>query len=137
MTVEELLIRDEGLVLHAYEDSLGYQTIGVGRLIDRRRGGGITKDEALYLLRNDIARVERDLDDKLPWWRSLDGARQQVLACMCFQLGIGGLLEFVRTLQAVREGRFVAAASFMLESRWAAQTPGRAREMARLMREGA
>ena len=31
------LERDEGRVRHAYQDHLGYWTIGVGRLIDARR----------------------------------------------------------------------------------------------------
>lgn len=34
------LRRDEGEKLYAYQDTLGYWTIGIGRLIDRRRGGG-------------------------------------------------------------------------------------------------
>ena len=36
------LRRDEGCVLHAYPDHLGFLTLGIGRLIDRRKGGGIT-----------------------------------------------------------------------------------------------
>jgi hypothetical protein len=55
------LRRDEGEVLHAYSDHLGFTTIGVGRLIDKRRGGGITKEESKYLLENDIDRKLRDL----------------------------------------------------------------------------
>ena len=46
--------KDEGIVLHVYDDSLGYSTIGYGRLVDRRKGGGISEDEALYLLKNDV-----------------------------------------------------------------------------------
>ena len=38
-TVEQLR-RNEGEVLHAYQDHLGFWTIGVGRLIDKRKGGG-------------------------------------------------------------------------------------------------
>ena len=42
----EQLKRHEGLRLHAYADSLGYTTIGYGRMIDKRKGGGITEREA-------------------------------------------------------------------------------------------
>jgi len=36
--LEQQLRRDEGEVLHEYKDSLGYSTIGIGRLIDKRKG---------------------------------------------------------------------------------------------------
>lgn len=39
MTLASLLTSDEGRVPHAYQDHLGYWTIGVGHLIDRRKGG--------------------------------------------------------------------------------------------------
>ena len=41
----------EGVVLQAYECSAGYTSIGIGRNLDTR---GITEDEAMYLLNNDI-----------------------------------------------------------------------------------
>jgi lysozyme len=37
MTLAEMLTRDEGRVRHAYQDHLGFWTIGVGRLIDQRK----------------------------------------------------------------------------------------------------
>ena len=64
------LERDEGRVLHAYQDSRGFWTIGIGRLIDKRKGGGISNEEADLLKRNDIARFKRDLDRVAPWWRT-------------------------------------------------------------------
>ncbi len=45
-SITQQLRRDEGEVLHAYQDSLGYWTIGIGVLIDKRKGGGITKAES-------------------------------------------------------------------------------------------
>jgi lysozyme len=44
--IAEQLRRDEGEVLHAYQDKYGYWTIGVGRLIDARKGGGISVEES-------------------------------------------------------------------------------------------
>ena len=55
MNLKEQLKRDEGVVAHAYEDTLGFLTIGVGHLIDGRRGGGLSPDEIDYILTNDIA----------------------------------------------------------------------------------
>lgn len=134
--IEDDLIRDEGLVRHAYQDSLGFWTIGVGRLIDKRKGGRLTEEECRYLLRNDIAEKEADLDRELSWWRTLSPNRQRALLNMCFNLGIRGLLGFKNTLAAIREGRFEDAARGMLKSRWAKQVGARATRLAELMRAG-
>lgn len=128
------LVRDEGEVLHAYQDHLGFWTIGVGRLIDKRRGGGVTHEEAMYLLRNDVAKVAAELDSKLPWWRSLSEPRQRVLLNMGFNLGVAGLLKFKNTLAAIERGDYEAAARGMLASLWARQIGARAQRLADLMR---
>jgi lysozyme len=49
---------DEGVKEYAYTDSEGYLTIGVGRLIDRTKGGKLSEDEIDYLLDNDIDKVQ-------------------------------------------------------------------------------
>jgi lysozyme len=130
------LIRDEGFKRHAYQDHLGYWTIGVGRLIDARRGGGLSDEEIRYLLKNDIARIEKDLDEKLPWWRELSERRQRALANLAFQLGTGGLLEFSNMLDALEDGDHAKAAEEALDSKWAVQTPQRAQRIATMIREG-
>lgn len=130
------LRRDEGVVRHAYQDSLGYWTIGVGRLIDRRRSGGLSEDEIDLLLANDVARVEAGLDARAPWWRGLDPVRRRVLANMAFNLGVEGLLGFRNTLRAVREARWDDAADGMLRSKWAGQVGARATRLAAMMRDG-
>jgi len=131
-----LLRGDEGEVLHAYVDHLGYTTIGVGRLIDQRKGGGISKEESAYLLSNDIRNKVAELDRRLSWWRQLDEARQGVLLSMAFQMGVDGLLTFKNTLGMVRAGDYAGAARGMLNSLWARQTPERAARMAEQMRTG-
>lgn len=127
---------EEGEVLSEYKDHLGYSTIGVGRLIDKRKGGGITKEESAYLLGNDIEKVIDQLNKRLSWWTKLDDARKGVLVNMAFQMGIDGLLGFKNTLALVQAGRYTEAASGMLGSLWAKQTPERAKRMATQMRTG-
>ena len=128
------ITRHEGEVLHAYPDHLGFDTIGVGRLIDKRKGGGITHDEAQYLLNNDINTRVESLQAKLPWFEGLSEVRKAVLLNMSFQLGIAGLMGFGRTLEMVKMGDYVNAADNMLKSKWAQQTPARANELANQMR---
>lgn len=130
------LRRDEGEVLHAYDDHLGFATIGVGRLIDKRRGGGISPEESAYLLSNDVRRVDQALRSALPWFATLDEVRQAALINMGFQLGVAGLLEFKQTLACVRDGRYAEAETQAMRSKWATQTPARARRVTRQLASG-
>lgn len=130
------LRRHEGEILSAYQDHLGFWTIGVGRLIDKRKGGGISKEESEMLLRNDIDEVMFELNNRLPWFNRLNDARKAVLMNMAFQLGITGLMGFSKTLSLIEAGDYTQAADQMMRSKWASQTPKRASEMAEQMRSG-
>jgi lysozyme len=128
---------DEGVKAQAYQDHLGFWTIGVGRLIDARKpGSGLRTHEIDYLLRNDIDDRIEALTRRLPWFQNLDTARQGVLLNMSFQLGVDGLLGFKNTLAMVERGEYASAARNMLLSKWADQTPDRAKRMAEQMRSG-
>jgi lysozyme len=128
--------RHEGCVLHAYQDHLGFWTIGYGRLIDERRGGGISQAEAEQLLSNDITRVIGSLEQKAPSLHTLPEPVQHALVNMAYQMGVDGLMQFTRMWQALDQGDFARAADEALDSRWAEQTPGRAKEVAGMIRNG-
>jgi lysozyme len=134
--LKQQLIRDEGVVNHAYADSLGFLTIGVGRLIDKRRGGGLSPEEVEFLLTNDITVMSAAVLKTLPWSSKLSEPRLAVLINMAFQLGIGGLLEFKRTLGSIEDGQYSEASMEMLDSLWAQQTPERAKRLAKQMLTG-
>ncbi len=136
MDLEQLLIKEEGFLPHAYQDHLGYWTIGYGKLIDERKGGGITKEEALYLLRNEIKTKTTELEHAIPWLSGLDATRRTVLIAMAFQMGVQGVLGFKNTLAAIQAGDFEKAARGIRGSKWAQQTPGRAERMARAIETG-
>lgn len=143
------LRRDEGEKLVVYKDTMGLWTIGVGHLIDPKRGanpapfgidlrngGTITSDQSAELLAGDIAAKAAELDKALPWWRKLSDARQRVLLNMAFNLGVAGLLGFTNTLRLVQGGAFSAASRAMLQSAWAGQVKGRATRLAAMMEAG-
>lgn len=126
---------EEGRVAHAYRDHLGYLTIGVGRLIDSRRGGALREAEIDLLLANDLAACAAAMRGWPAWDRVADDpVRATALLSMCFQLGARGLAGFGDTLARVAAGRFDDAADAMLDSLWAAQTPARAMRVAFMMR---
>lgn len=131
------LIADENEILHAYQDHLGFWTIGVGILIDERKGGGITQDESRYLLRNRVRRKQAECESRFEWWNAIDSVRQQVIICMAFQLGTNGVANFKRMCAALRIRDYITASIEMLDSSWAkTQTPARAKRMAQIMRSG-
>jgi lysozyme len=147
------LARDEGLRLQVYRCTSDKLTIGIGRNLDDvgiHKGetavlgitkescikNGITKHEALVLFSNDVANCCRDLDRRLPWWRTLTDARQRVLVNMCFNMGIARLAKFVNTLAMIEAGKYDAAAKGMLNSLWAKQVGARARRLATMMERG-
>lgn len=136
MNLAQQLEREEDRKRSAYQDHLGFWTIGVGRLIDARKGGGLTDEEIDYLLANDIKTKTSEVAKALPWMSTLNAARQGVLIGMAFQLGTDGLLAFKNTLAKIQAGDYAAAADNMLLSKWATQTPERAKRMAKQMETG-
>lgn len=136
MDLKSQLLREEGAESCAYQDSLGYWTIGVGRLIDARKGGGLSNEEIDMLLDNDIKRNYEAVFESVAVDGETNDARQAVLIGMAFQMGLKGLLQFKRTLGSVEDGQFAEAAEEILESKWAQQTPKRAYRMAKQMETG-
>jgi len=135
MTLKDLLIKHEGEILHAYLDSEGYLTIGVGHLIDKRRGGGIPHDIAILLLDMDIATHTAEAR-QFPWFDTLDPVRQDVVINMIFNLGVNGFKGFKKMILALEFGDYQEAAAQMLDSKWANQVGNRAVELAEMMRTG-
>ena len=152
MNLRQQLSRDEGRVLHAYKDSLGYWTVGVGHLIDPSKGATppidmtrpdgpdvisirctITDEVCDRLLDDDIANKTQRLTAQLPWLAILDDARRGVLLNMAFNLGVSGVLAFKDTLHLIQIGQYHAASLAMLKSKWATQVGSRANRLARQM----
>lgn len=134
--ITKQLRRDEGVVEYAYQDHLGWWTIGVGRLIDKRKGGRLTDDEIDYLLANDIAEKERELEARVSFYKRLDEARKGVLLNMAFNLGVQGLLGFRNTLKLIETGKYEEASKEMLKSKWARQVGDRAVRLSKQMLTG-
>ena len=137
------LIAEEGLRLEPYQDHLKFWTIGVGHLIDSRKGGTlpnwirsfpIATADAEKMLKEDLADVEWIIKTQIKHWDEYSKVRQAILLSMAFQMGVSGLLKFKNMLTALENGHFKVAAAHMLDSRWAKQTPGRAARLANAMR---
>jgi lysozyme len=130
MKLRETLERHEGRRSKPYIDPSGHVSIGVGRNLT---DVGLRDDEIDRLLTNDIIKASIDVATKLPWSVQLDQDCRDVLINMCFNMGIGKLLEFRNFLDALRVGAYPEAAKYMLNSVWAGQVGGRARELSAII----
>src|SRR5210317_774405 len=148
------LVAHEGLRLQVYQDTLGIDTIGIGRnledrgiskeeldwmdypSIDHVYEWGITEADAVYLAQNDVQIVEDELLNAHSCLDRLDSVRQLVLIDMAFNMGVPRLCLFKKMWAAIHVADFVTAAKEMLDSRWANQVKGRATKLANAMHNG-
>jgi len=135
------LIRDEGRKPYAYPDSLGYLTIGVGHLIDEKKGGRLPDSIIDALLEYDIREATGLLFQYQPWTAQLDPVRQAVLINMVFNMGQepfdhDGFKDWPNFLAQVQRGDYEQAATNMLSTPWAQQVGMRAQRLAAQMRTG-
>ena len=129
---ERLLQQHEGFRDRPYRCTAGKLTIGYGRNLD---DVGISREEAAYLLRQDIFRAIGDLRLE-PYWLDLTEVRQAVLIDMCVNLGWPRLSRFERMRKALTEGDYGRAADEMVGSKWFLQVGARGRTLERMMRTG-
>lgn len=134
--LEELLEKHEGYRQFEYKDSLGFSTIGIGRCIQIGHGPGLSHDESIYLLRNDIYSAQSQLSPYL-WYTCQDDVRKCALIELCFNLGIGGLLEFKHALAYMGAKDYLNAAKAFLDSKWALEVGERAKDISYRIEFGA
>lgn len=127
------LIVDEDLRQKPYLDTVGKLTVGVGRNLDDK---GLSREECLYLLDNDIEDAEQDARTLFPSFERLSDARKAVVCNMAFNLGRDRLARFLRFREAVQGQDWERAAAEMLDSTWARQVGNRAVRLADQMRVG-
>ncbi|MBQ9090212.1 MAG: glycoside hydrolase family protein [Alphaproteobacteria bacterium] len=127
------LCRHEGIMLKPYRCSSGRLTIGIGRNLEDT---GLSKSEALFLLENDLRRVELECSHAFSWFDALDDVRKRVLIEMAFNMGITGLMTFRHMLKAIQKKDYVNASKEMINSLWAKQVKTRAYRLAHIMETG-
>lgn len=132
---------NEGCRLVAYEDTLGYWTIGRGHKLGKGPGfEGMTwtqtQCDAQYSA--DYALAEEGAEDDLgETWQALDEIRRAVLIDMSFNLGENGLAQFHRMLDSIIQKDWQTASAELLASEYARQVPNRAKRNAEILATGA
>jgi len=134
-TIEEMLIRHEGLRFTPYRCTAEKLTIGVGRNLDDK---GISKDEAMLMFYNDLEECERDLSNKVFKGRFFEfpGPVQGVLINMRFQHGPGGFRRYRKMIAAFKHFDYEKAILEMIDSNWYRDkfTQDRAKELIEIVR---
>lgn len=138
--MEAQLVLHEGLKLHMYLDTEGYDTLGVGynvsargldafaSIIDRdlrwKKGDYgtslITRAEALAVCRADILRVEAATRLHFSIYDQLDPVRQRVVLDMAFNMGLKAL-GFRNAIAAAKARDWSATSREMYKSKWSRQ----------------
>lgn len=115
---EALIGEEEGRVRHAYLDSRGLLTIGIGCLVDPKVPGAGLCDEAIdaQFLHDSIN--ARTAAAQFPFFDQLNEVRKAVLISMCFQMG-SKPLHWPNFMAALRMKDYMAAADAGLDSDWA------------------
>jgi lysozyme len=139
------LTRDEGKRNKAYKDSKGIWSIGIGHNIladpvlrpqlSRLQTVGLSDAEVKALFATDVAKAEKQLDANIPWWRKLSDVRQDAIANLAFNLGIGKFLTWAHTLaaiqQSINDGNFKRVGDMLRNTQpWADQVGDRATRIA-------
>jgi len=129
--IERLKV-NEGFRSSVYQCSLGFDTIGYGFAIKDLE---LTEKEAEHLLTNRVSQKHLHLLDNLDWYSDMPPEVQGVVLEMVYQLGFSGFKKFKKAISNMIDKNWKDAATEMLDSRWAKQTPNRANQLADIVRE--
>ena len=129
----------EGYRNKVYLDSLGKRTVGVGHLCVEDFWEDDKEYEEKFLLtilEHDLKSAIKSAERLCSDCPDLDDLAKETIVEMVFQLGKTGVSKFRNMWKALKQTppRYDVAATEMLDSRWAKQTPGRAKEMSDHMR---
>jgi len=122
--------KDESCSLELYEDTRGFWTIGWGRCLQTKV---LTQGEADYLLGNDFKDASEDAIRYYPDFWSLTDVRKVVLVNMSYNLGLEGLMKFVKLEAAMSQKNWAQASAEILNSKLA---PQRRQRLASMMLSG-
>jgi len=136
--IKELLLYEEGFRKKPYLCSEGYPTIGIGTKIGPKFAPiemyqfEVTERIAKAFLDDELEIIREKLN-KHEWYNCLDSDRQAVIMSMAYQMGYNGLMKFKKMILALELGHWNEASYQALDSRWAKQTPERAKRHANVI----
>ena len=128
----EKIKHHEGFVEHVYDDSLGIPTIGYGFAI---KDLILDEDIAEEILIRKLEKLKRNANSRFKCLEDMPVEVQEVVVNMCYQLGVTGVSKFKKAISAMQERDWITASEEMLDSKWAKQTPNRAKELSNIVKD--
>ena len=122
----------EGFRDKVYKCTEGFDTIGYGFAV---KDLVLDEDISEMILERKLKSLIERVHKKFPFVEDLPEEAQEVVYEMCYQLGLAGFSKFKKTIQLLRLGNYKTCADEMLDSRWARQTPNRAKRLSNIIRE--
>ena len=110
-----------------------FYTIGYGFRMEYLE---LDEDIAEMILCRKIHKIEMDLDKNFKWYDSATELVKCGVVSIVYQIGFSSFCKFKKTIAFLADNDWEKAADECLDSRWAIQTPGRAKEVSDLIRNG-
>lgn len=141
MNLFEVLKFEEGYRSEPYYCSEGYPTIGIGTKIGPKSAPlasyqfSVSEKVAKAMLEDDVSLIFASLRT-YDWYINSGLDRQVIITSMCYQMGVAGVMKFRNMIASLERQDWEEAAKQALDSRWARQTPERAKRHAEVLRTG-
>ena len=128
--IEQLKIH-EGYKSTVYKCTAGVDTIGVGFAV---KDLYLSEEICDRILEEKLEALEERFEKKFDWFKTSPIEVRNVMLNMAYQLGFRGFCKFKKTISYLSEAEWESASEEMLDSKWAKQTPNRAKELSEIIK---
>ena len=123
--------KHEGFKDTVYKCTAGVDTIGVGFAIKDLE---LSEEVCDLILQEKLEALEERFEKKFDWFKTSPIEVRNVMLNMAYQLGFRGFCKFKKTIAYLEDAEWEKASVEMLDSKWAKQTPNRARELSEIIK---
>ena len=124
--IVESIKKHEGFRSKVYKCTEGYDTIGYGFAI---KDLIIEEDIATLILMRKVKTLLERIIIAFHWFKDIDDKAKRVVVEMVYNLGVRGFSKFKKTIYYLETEQYKEASVEMLDSLWARQVKGRAKEL--------
>tara|TARA_Y100001938_G_scaffold21572_1_gene27746 strand:+ start:6475 stop:6879 length:405 start_codon:yes stop_codon:yes gene_type:complete len=126
MSLIDDIKKSEGYRPTVYKCTENFDTIGYGFAIKDLH---LDEDICDMILERKLGELKLRIHKNFPFVLDLPEEIQDVVIEMCYQMGLKGFSKFKKTIAFLRLEKYRDASVEMLDSKWAKQTPNRAKRL--------
>tara|TARA_Y100000401_G_scaffold37388_1_gene28015 strand:+ start:613 stop:1023 length:411 start_codon:yes stop_codon:yes gene_type:complete len=132
--LKKAILESEGYRPTVYKCTEGFDTIGIGFKIDDLY---LSKEVCDIILEEKLLRFMKEIMQRAEWVNDMPLNVKDVILEMCYQMGVPNFLMFKKTIALFKQHDWVGASKEMLDSKWARQTPNRAKKLSLIIADEA